>query len=268
MESRKKILLLEDEKVLGEILLNKLLGSGFDASWEVNGVDGLKKMRTMNPDLVLLDIVMPKKDGYEVLEEMHADAELSRIPVIVISNSGQPVEITRIMELGVKDYIIKAQFKPDEVLEKIEKYLDTEARGEQAREGKKPEKKEGKIWIIEDDQFLSSLSSTRLEKEGYTVKVAMDGAQALAMLDKESPDLVLLDIMMPGMNGFEVLKALRADPRSKDAIVVMFSNLGQEHEMEEARKSGADDFLVKARFTLREVVERVDALLAKKKRKA
>ena len=98
--------------------------------------------------------------------------------------------------------------------------------------------------------------------------IATDGAQALKLLDTETPDLVLLDIMMPGMNGFEVLKAMRADPRSKDAVIVMFSNLGQEHEIEEARKNGADDFLVKAKFTLREVVERVNAILAKMKHKS
>jgi DNA-binding response OmpR family regulator len=265
MAQKQKIILLEDERVLGEILLNKLLSSGYDASWEMNGEDGLNKIRSVKPDLVLLDIVMPKKDGYEVLEAMHADKELKLIPVVVISNSGQPVEISRILELGARDYIIKAQFSPDEVLEKVRKYIS---------EGSAPDdnavtgKREGKIWIVEDDQFLSSLSSTRLAKEGYTMKIATDGAQALKLLDTETPDLVLLDIMMPGMNGFEVLKAMRTDPRCKDTIIVMFSNLGQEQEIEEARKNGADDFLVKAKFTLREVVDRVNALLAKKKRKA
>lgn len=268
MAQKQKILLLEDEKVLGEILLNKLLSSGFDASWEMDGEEGLKKMRTMKPDLVLLDVVMPKKDGYEVLEEMHADKELGLIPVVVISNSGQPVEISRILELGAKDYIIKAQFSPDEVLEKIQKYINKEAVSVDAGALKAHMKKEGKIWIVEDDQFLSSLSASRLTKEGYSVKSATDGAQALKMLDAEIPDLVLLDIMMPGMNGFEVLKAMRADPRTKKTLIVMFSNLGQEHEIEEARKFGADDFLVKAKFTLREVVDRIGVLLAKRKKEA
>ncbi|MDO8514416.1 MAG: response regulator [bacterium] len=268
MAKKKKILLLEDEKVLGEILLNKLLTSGYDTSWETDGESGIQKMRTMKPDLLLLDIVMPKKDGYEVLEEMRKDEELKNIPTIVISNSGQPVEISRILELGAKDYIIKAQFNPDEVLEKIQKFLGKEAGS--AEDGTPVEhgKQGGKIWIVEDDQFLSSLSSSQLAKEGYTVKIATDGAQALKLLDAETPDLVLLDIMMPGMTGFEVLKAMRADARCKNTIIVMFSNLGQEHEIEEARKNGADDFLVKAKFTLREVVERVNALIDKKKRKA
>ena len=268
MAQKQKILLLEDEQVLGEILLNKLMSSGYDASWEMDGESGIQKMRAMKPDLVLLDIVMPKKDGYEVLEEMHKDAELKKIPVVVISNSGQPVEISRILELGAKDYIIKAQFSPDEVLEKIQKFIGKAAESDDASVVDPQTKQEGKVWIVEDDQFLSTLSSTRLAKEGYAIKTATDGAQALKLLDTEIPDLVLLDVMMPVMNGFDVLKAMRADPRCKDVIIVMFSNLGQEHEIEEARKNGADDFLVKAKFTLPEVVERVNAMIAKKRRKS
>src|SRR5258705_129670 len=93
----KKILIVEDEQILGDILLNKLYMEGFTASWELDGEAGLKKMREMKPDLVLLDIVMPKKDGYEVLEEMQKDPSLKNIPVVIISNSGQPVEIERIL---------------------------------------------------------------------------------------------------------------------------------------------------------------------------
>ncbi len=266
MADKKRIVLLEDERVLGEILLNKLLSSGYDASWETNGEDGLAKIKLVKPDLVLLDIVMPKKDGYQVLEAMHGDAELSNIPVVVISNSGQPVEITKILALGAKDYIIKAQFSPEEVLEKMLKYLNEAA---PTKEGSpsSPIKQEGKVWIVEDDTFLSSLSSGRLAKEGYTVRSLTDGTQTIQTLNEEIPDLILLDVMMPGISGFDVLKAVRADPRAKDTVIIMFSNLGQEKEIEEARQAGADDFLVKAKFTLKEVVERVNTLIAKRRRK-
>ena len=258
---QKKILIVEDEVVLGEILLNKLKEEGFDAIWELDGEAGLAKVREWRPDLILLDIVMPKMDGYEVLEAISNDEELKKIPVVIISNSGQPVELTRILQLGAKDYIIKTEFGPDEVLAKVRKYIDSN----EHVEGEVQAQVKGiKILIVEDDTFLSTLAADRMMKEGYTVSVAPDGMQALKLLEADIPDLMLLDIIMPGMNGFEVLKQVKENPKWKDVSIIIFSNLGQEHEIEEARKLGADDFLVKAQFTLKEVIVKMNELLKKK----
>lgn len=264
MADQKKVLLLEDEKTLGEILSAKLREEGYDTSWELDGSAGLKKMQEIKPDLVLLDIVMPKKDGYEVLEEMSKDKELKKIPVVVISNSGQPVEIERILKLGAKDYIVKAQFSPEEVLEKIKKYISGSVPQDKISDASKKKKEAIRILVVEDDPFLSSLACERLRKEGYTVTAVFDGQQGLQALEKEIPDLIILDIVMPVMDGFEVLKKMKADERYKAIPVVIFSNLGQEHEVEEGKKLGADDFLVKAKFTLREVIEKIEALLKKR----
>ncbi len=265
MNNGKKILIIEDEQILGDILLNKLYGDGFNAQWELDGEAGLSRMREFKPDLVLLDILMPKKDGYEVLQTMRDDPELSSIPVVVISNSGQPVEIERILELGARDYIIKAQFSPEEVLEKVRKYLDKDSGPKEGnQESSQKDKSHIKIIVVEDDSFLSGLSVSRLQKEGYTVLSAVDGEQALKMVEENKPDLMLLDIIMPGINGFEVLRSLRANPEYKDMAIIIFSNLGQDHEIEEGKKLGADDFLIKAKFTLKEVVEKISTLLKRK----
>lgn len=263
MKPKKKILIIEDETILGELLREKLGAEGYDASWEVDGEAGIAAMRKTKPDMVLLDIVMPKKDGYEVLKDMRADSALAHIPVIVISNSGQPIEIRKILDLGVKDYIVKAQFSPAEVLEKVRKYMTETAApaAVQTPPGGGPH-----ILIVEDDPFLSSISATHLNEQGYRVSVATDGEEALAAIEKEVPDLVLLDIVMPGVNGFDVLKAIKQNERTKGTCVVMFSNLGQEHEIEESKALGADAFLVKAKFTPREVLEKIRELLEKKRK--
>ncbi len=263
----KKILIIEDERILGEIILKKLLSEGYQAFLAVDGVDGMNKVREILPDLVLLDFVMPNKNGQEVLEEMKADPNLSKIPVIVISNSGQQTEIERIVELGVKDYVIKAQFSPDDVLEKVHKYLNQEYKEKGTGVGGTSvteNSKNIKILLAEDDQFLSSLVAQRLNKEGYKVLNATDGKQVLKVFEENVPDLVLLDIIMPEINGIEILKIIRAQEKYKDVIIVVFSNLGQEHEIEEAKKAGADDFLVKVNFTLKEVVNKINALLKAK----
>ena len=101
----------------------KLEKEGYKVSVARDGVEGLEKMKDEWPDLILLDIVMPRMSGLEVMEEMRKDKELIKIPVIVISNSGQPVELDRAKQLGARDWLIKTEFDPKEVLDKIKKHL-------------------------------------------------------------------------------------------------------------------------------------------------
>lgn len=119
----KKILLIEDEEILINLLQKKLVEGGYDVLVARNGEEGLKNIREIRPDIVLLDIIMPKKGGFEVMEEMANDENLNTIPIVVISNSGQPVELDRAKRLGAKDWLIKTEFDPEEVLEKVIKQI-------------------------------------------------------------------------------------------------------------------------------------------------
>lgn len=124
----KKILLIEDEELMIDLLQRKLEKEGYEISIARDGEEGLLVMRDAlklgrPPDLILLDIIMPKKGGFEVMEDMGKDSELKKIPVIVISNSGQPVELDRARRLGAKDWLIKTEFDPQEVLDKVKKQI-------------------------------------------------------------------------------------------------------------------------------------------------
>jgi len=114
---------MEDEEVLAELLQRKLIEHGYEVTVAPNGVRGMDSLRETRPDLVLLDIIMPEKGGFEVMEEMNKDEETSmqKVPVIIISNSGQPVEIDKALAMGVRDYLIKAKFDPGEVIEKVDR---------------------------------------------------------------------------------------------------------------------------------------------------
>ena len=118
-----KILLIEDEEIMIGLLQKKLTNEGYEVSVARDGEEGLKAMREVRPDLVLLDIIMPKMGGFEVMEEMNKDKELKKIPVIVISNSGQPVELDKAQKLGAKDWLIKTEFDPQEVIDKVKKQV-------------------------------------------------------------------------------------------------------------------------------------------------
>ena len=119
----KKILLIEDEEIMINLLQRKLTMEGYETSVTQDGEEGLKAMREVKPDLILLDIIMPKMGGFGVMTEMQKDKTLAKIPVIVISNSGQPVEIDRAQKLGAKDWLIKTEFDPQEVVEKVKKQI-------------------------------------------------------------------------------------------------------------------------------------------------
>jgi two-component system alkaline phosphatase synthesis response regulator PhoP len=119
----KKILIVEDEEILLDLLRKKLINQGYSVVVARDGEEGLRIMREEKPDLVLLDIIMPKLGGFEVMEEMQKDNKLKNIPIIIVSNSGQPVEIEKARELGAKDWLIKTEFDPQEVVEKVIKQI-------------------------------------------------------------------------------------------------------------------------------------------------
>lgn len=115
----KKILIIEDEEIIVNLLKRKLEREGYKVKVACDGVDGLEKMKEDKPDLVLLDIVMPRMGGFEVMEKMRGDKDLKALPVIIISNSGQPVELDKAKELGAQDWLIKTEFDPQDVIDKV-----------------------------------------------------------------------------------------------------------------------------------------------------
>ena len=120
-----------------------------------------------------------------------------------------------------------------------------------------------KILIIEDDKFLSLILKGRLEKEGFKVFQAFDGNEALEILTKDIPDMILLDLIMPNMSGFEFLEVLRSDPQYASIPVVVVSNLGQESDMEKAKSLGVVEYYVKFRTSVDNLVLNVKSLLEK-----
>ncbi|NOQ68252.1 response regulator [Patescibacteria group bacterium] len=287
----KKILIMEDEKILQDLLKKKLEKEGYDVLAVDDGEEGLKVVGNYMPDLLLLDIMMPKVDGFEVLEKMKKDKILSSIPVMIMSNSGQPVEIKRAISLGIVDYIVKVDFDPDEVVKMVKKFFtdsnyarikknsdvadvnkkekeeeeeeEEEVIGEEVIE-KEKNKTGARVLLVEDDDFLRKICRTKMEREGFNVSVAINGKEALKKIIEGDPQIVLLDIILPIMDGFEVLKRVKEDPSKSSVPIIMLTNLGQESEIEKGFKLGAEDYIVKAHLTVGEIIEKVKEILKKK----
>jgi len=268
----KKILLIEDEQVLADVLDAKLKKEGYLTNVAYEGEDGYKKINEWKPDLILLDIVLPKMNGYEILEKMQSDS--NKTPVIIISNSGQPVEIERTKKLGAVDYLVKTQFDPTEVIEKVNNYLKGSGANQEkpaVQSGEAPSGQEipgrngqsVKVLLVEDDKFLRDICGTKLIKEGFQVIEAIDGQEAIKTLEKEKPSIILLDIVLPSVNGFEILSQIRSHPNKELAKtpVLMLSNLGQEDDVKKAMDLGASDYLIKSNFTTQEITDKIKKTL-------
>jgi len=118
-----KILIIEDDRFLRELMVRKLKMEDFEVMEAEDGGEGLKKIKEGKPDLVLLDLILPEMDGFEVLEQKRKEEKIKDIPVIILSNLGQKEEIDRGLQLGAKDYLVKAQFSPSEIIEKVKLFL-------------------------------------------------------------------------------------------------------------------------------------------------
>lgn len=119
----KKILIIEDDKFLRELIAQKIAKQGYIVVEAIDGEDGIEEFKKEKPDLVLLDLILPGIDGFEVLSQIKSNTELNKIPVIILSNLGQKEDIERGINLGADDYLIKAHFTPNEIMEKINKVI-------------------------------------------------------------------------------------------------------------------------------------------------
>jgi len=119
----KKILIVEDDRFLRELVVKKLVNEGYDALEAVDGEQGLQKTKEEKPDLVLLDLILPGIDGFEVLALKKDDPSISGTPVIILSNLGQKEDVEKGLGLGAVDYLIKAHFTPGEIIEKVRNVL-------------------------------------------------------------------------------------------------------------------------------------------------
>jgi len=122
-DKKAKIMVVEDEEILLTALKEELTGGGYEVEGAVDGEDGLAKVKTFKPQLILLDLVMPKMDGMEMLQKLKADAETRDVPVVILTNLSDYERISEALSLGAMDYLVKANYKLEDLLEKVKTVL-------------------------------------------------------------------------------------------------------------------------------------------------
>ena len=124
-------------------------------------------------------------------------------------------------------------------------------------------KKNVKILMAEDDKFISRAYNDGLTRAGFSVTMASDGEEAITKIKETKPDVILLDLIMPGKNGFEVLEEIKKDEGIKDIPVIILSNLGQDTDVKKGKELGAADYLIKSDFSITEIIKKINEYVRK-----
>lgn len=278
--SGKSIFLAEDDTFLASVIIQKLETYGVVVTHFTHGDACLESLQAATPDLLLLDIHLPVLTGYQILDTLSDMQVLPQLPVIVISNSGESIEIDKIQKLGIRDYIIKANFSPDEVIRKIVDALEstptTKAQSVPMEPlatavavpaptvasndftSVAPETADAveivRVLVVEDDPLLRNMLSVKLANSHCPYMFSNDGQQAVELATQFEPQVIVLDLMLPGKDGFEVLAELKAHDQMKSVPVVIFSNKSGDNEKAKAIELGASAYRVKAMTDLNELI--------------
>ncbi len=238
------VLVIDDDPTVHDLMLRFLSKEGFRVEVASSGIEGIQKARESHPDAIILDVMMSSMDGWTVLSMLKADLELANIPVIMLTmvddkNVGYA--------LGASDYLTKP-IDRDRLSSVLRKYRCKEP--------------PCSILLVEDDLTNRELLRQMLEKEGWTVIEAPNGRVALNILEKEIPDLILLDLMMPEMDGFGVVAELKKRPewRSIPVVVITAKDITLEDRMK--LRGAVEQIFQKGAFSHEELLTEVKNLIS------
>jgi CheY-like chemotaxis protein len=224
---------VEDDRRSFDLIRVHLEAAGVRVVGARDGEEGLDTVRRLSPAGVILDILLPGIDGWEVLAQLKADPRTAPVPVIVVSMLD---ERGHGFALGAAEYLVKPVGK-EQLLAAV------------YRAAAMPERKHTVV-AIDDDPLAIELARVSLEPAGWTVLGAATGQEGLALIRERQPSVVLLDLLMPGMDGFEVVEALRADPETKSVPVVILTSKSMTRRDKERLRGRITYVARKAEFDL------------------
>ena len=240
------VLVIDDDATARELIADNLKVGGFSVVTAAGGLEGLKLAKELRPIAITLDAMMPDLDGWSVLAALRQDAELAEIPVIMVTILD---EQRRATALGAAGYLTKP----------IDRHTLQRMIG-RFRASARPTR----ILLVEDDALQRERVREWLEGQPWTVQEATNGREALARLHADKPDVILLDLMMPEMDGFAVVAALQKEAGWRDIPVIVITSLDLDAKDRERLNSGIQSVLVKETFRPAELVERIRRLVQTK----
>ncbi|NWG17240.1 MAG: PAS domain S-box protein [Chloroflexi bacterium] len=241
-DSRVKVLVVDDDPAVRDLIARYLHKEGFRVETAADGEAGLQMAKQWRPDVITLDVLLPGKDGWSVLTALKADPDLAAVPVIMLTITD---DRQTGFSLGASDYLIKP-FDRKQLVGLLRKYTTRVS---------------GPVLVVDDDEEARAIVCHALEKEGLTIVQAENGAVALEQIARREPCLVLLDLMMPVMDGFQFITELRQNSvwRQIPVVVMTALTLG---EQERGQLNGhVERILQKGVYTHEQLLEQVRDLV-------
>jgi hypothetical protein len=237
------VLVIDDDSNVRDLMQRFLLKEGYQVVSAADGEAGLRLARELHPGLITLDVMMPRLDGWSVLGALKADKDLASIPVVMLSvvddrNLG--------FALGAADYMTKP-VDPERLAEILRKHRRARS---------------SRVLVVEDDSSVRETFQRLLSKDGWGVSEAANGRVALELIEQERPDLILLDLMMPEMNGFEFVEQLRGRPEYRAIPVVVVTAKDVTEEDRQRLNGYVSRILQKGAGTREEMLSEVRNLVA------
>ena len=214
--------MVEDNLPASDLLAHYLNEAGYHVERAFDGEQAVQRAHELHPHAITLDIMLPHKDGWQVLAELKAVPDTANVPVVIVSiTDDQQLGFS----LGAVDFLVKPIHK-DRLLEAVRKAV--------APRGERTEEKQGTgesaqsvtastILVVYDDEKTVEMLTTLLRRQGYKVLQATNGAQGIALAEEHLPDAIILDLMMPGLTGFDVVQRLREHPAACEIPILIFS---------------------------------------------
>ena len=238
------VLVVDDDPLVQQLVAGQLVPAGFQVSTASDGLEALKKARELRPNAIVLDIYLPRLDGWSVLSTLKSEPDLARIPVIIISVEEQRA---RGFSLGACDYLVKP--------------LDAEHMVDVVRRSIGSASGVGDVLVVDDDATTRELVSRSLRRAGFSTTEAHNGEDALLKARVSPPTLVVLDLMMPNLDGFEVLRRLRAEKLQVPVVVLTGKTLSADEQR--VLSEGFAGFVQKGGHALEDVIGQAKGLLLK-----
>ncbi|WP_426107656.1 EAL domain-containing protein [Massilia sp. TSP1-1-2] len=226
-----RILIIEDNPTNMELMVYLLTAFGYTPFMAIDGTSGVETARETKPDLIICDVHLPKLDGYGVVAALKADPAMCHIPVLAVTALAMVGDRERLLAAGFDGYVGKP-IEPDTFVAELETFLRSRAAAEPA-----PPAKRATILIVDDHVLNREFLRTLLGYDGHRLIEAANGVDGLAMVQRELPDLIISDILMPEMDGYEFVTRLHGDPATANVPVIFYTATYREREANQIAES-------------------------------